>query len=289
MSFLMRNHMAKPCGIPCKMNLVVYNPRASRADRVDPQAVGKRYFKGEFAVIAPQQLGCYLPPREVVAIGGDGTLQSVLAWCGDSPTLVRYLPLGTLNERSEGQEGRPILGRASGGVFTYVLATGIFCPLGWAAPAGAKRKWHRLAYLVRVPKEYRVQDFPMRVVADGERYEGRYTLAMLIRSPVCFGLPFNHAYRPDEAGGHLLLVPTTGRDNLLNRIRLFGPLFRIFFVGLGEDKVCSRYVWRRVECVEIEAPLLEWCADGERWEMGSTEVFWRPAEARVKVLPKIDY
>ncbi|MBO4535238.1 MAG: hypothetical protein J5755_04815, partial [Clostridia bacterium] len=168
-------------------------------------------------------------------------------------------------------------------VFTYVLATGIFCPLGWAAPTAAKTRWHRLAYLVRVPKEYRVQDFPMRVVADGREYEGRYTLAMLIRSPVCFGLPFNRAYRPDQEGGHLLLVPTTGRDNLLNRIRLFGPLFRIFFVGLNADHE-GGYVWRRVRSLKIEAPTLDWCADGERWRMGSFEVVWRPSLASVEVI-----
>ncbi len=209
----------------------MYNPLSGRAHRVDPDAVGKRYLKGEYQVVAPWELERFIPSNKVLVVGGDGTLSTVLEWAYRYPVEILYLPMGTLNERGK-QGASPYLGLAGERAFGYVLATGIFCPLGWVASERDKKRWGRLAYLAKVWGEYKVPSIPAQVVSGGKTYCGQYALIMLIHSSTCFGLRFNRAYDKEKGGGYLLLLPSTGRDGLRARIKLFFPLFRVFFVGV---------------------------------------------------------
>lgn len=253
-------------------------------------AEGRRWLIEGFEVICPEQLASRLPGERVLVMGGDGTLQAVINWCYRAKTRVLYLPLGNLNERGKQQMGEhPVVGVADGRVFTYVLATGIFCPLGWIAKTESKQRLGRLAYLAEVVGQYHVQSFPAEIEADGKVYRGRYTLVMLLRSKTCFGLPFNRAFASAQEGGHLLLIPSPGEDTLRNRIRLFFPLFRIFFVGLNQDYVGKCFVWQRVRRVRVDAPMADWCADGERWRLSSFDATWERSTATLDVCDQVKH
>ena len=56
---------------------------------------------------------------------------------------------------------------------------------------------------------------------------------------------------PDDGKVHLLLVKSPGRDNLLNRARIFFPLFRAFFLGFGKETERGSVVFRSVKDLDI--------------------------------------
>jgi hypothetical protein len=67
---------------------------------------------------------------------------------------------------------------------------------------------------------------------DGGKLAGDFTLLMVLHSERCFGLRFNRLHRKHPEKLFLLTIKSNGKDNLWNRIRLFFPLFRVFFLGV---------------------------------------------------------
>lgn len=112
-----------------------------------------------------------------------------------------------------------------------------------------------LAYLLRVVREYKVWNIGARVTADGDVYTGNYTLIMAIDSMRCFGFRFNRLYEPDDGKVHLLLVRSPGKDNFVNRVRIFFPLFRAFFIGFGKEKHGKDITFRAVKSWTSPFPL----------------------------------
>ena len=221
-----------------KTCLVVINRMSGRSQKADREKLLAR-FRTAYAVTVKE----ISSPEDdwdaagfdlVVACGGDGTFNRALNRCADAGADLIYYGFGTFNEcaKAKGAErgSREFIrlgeyASAGGSFFGYVVATGSFTPLGYVVPAEKKRKMGVLAYLLRVVKEYRVWNVPARVTADGKVFSGTYTLIMAIDSARCFGFRFNRLYSPDDGKVHLLLMKSPGKDNLLNRARIFFPLF----------------------------------------------------------------
>lgn len=201
----------------------------------------------------------------VVAAGGDGTFSHALRNCAAAGAPLIYYGAGTFNECAKskgsrrgrvsdgGGEFAPIkkLAFLSGKPFGYVAAAGSFTPLGYTSSPARKKRLGVLAYVLNILREYKVYDIPARVTADGKNYDGRYTLIMAIDSERCFGFRFNRLYRPDDKAVHLLLVKSPGKNSLTNKIKIFFPLFRAFFVGFKKEKETSSLVFRRAENLSV--------------------------------------
>ena len=248
--------------------LIVINRMSGRAARIDKRKLLARFGK-EFNVTLKEIVKktddwSAEGYSVVVACGGDGTFNRALNRCAETGAKLIYYGFGTFNECAKtkgvqrGDEREFIrlyeYTRANRRLFGYVAATGSFTPLGYVVESSAKQKIGVLAYLLRVVREYKVWNVGARIKADGEEYEGKYTLIMAIDSPRCFGFRFNRLYSPDDGKVHLLLIKSPGKDNLVNRAKIFFPLFRAFFIGLRKELTCKNLVFRAVKELVISLP-----------------------------------
>lgn len=197
----------------------------------------------------------------VVACGGDGTFNRALNRCAASGSNLVYYGFGTFNECAKAKGRDKTAGEfirlyeyasVGGTYFGYVAATGSFTPLGYIVDCEQKQKMGILAYLLRVVREYKVWDVGADIAADGRNYRGRYTLIMAIDSMRCFGFRFNRLYRPDDGKVHLLLIKSPGKNNLANKIKIFFPLFRAFFIGFRRETERGNIVFRAVSDMRIK-------------------------------------
>ncbi len=201
----------------------------------------------------------------VAVCGGDGTLNSILN-ANIRDAYVYYVPCGTLNEVYDGGKRKTritAVGSADEKLFSYVLATGSFTPLGYRVNTAAKQRFKSLAYLLRVIKEYKVYSIHAKVTVDGTENRDDYTLLMAINSPRCFGFRFNRMYEDGKLC--LLTIRSPGKDNLINRIRMFFPFFRAFFIGFDKPYRSKNMTFTKFDTLRIETDSsIEYCADGER-------------------------
>lgn len=206
----------------------------------------------------------------IVVCGGDGTLNAAINRCKDSGAELYYCPFGTLNERSKDSGyGKNTFALTNSGtlndsLFTYVAATGIFTPLGYIVNSEAKHRFKILAYISKVWSQYQISNFHASVHTDSESFDGNYTLFMAIDSKRCFGLSFNHLYKLDDKVMHLLLIRSPGANNLRNKIKLFFPLFRAFFIGFRrpcKNKNVTFVPFTKLS-VDFDEPQ-RFCVDGE--------------------------
>jgi len=221
----------------------------------------------------------------VVILGGDGTLNSVLNKIKGLDVKVFYLPYGTLNEKSHTLDGADpngeiLVGTVGGQVFTYVAACGTFTPIGYTAKVERKKKLKSFAYILEVLKEYKVHSIHAKLSIDGELHEDDYTLIMVLKSPRCFKFHFNHLYNSTNPTGHVLLIKSPGKNNLFNKIRIFFPFFRAFFIGFRREVERKNLIFKEFNKVKmhLSAPT-DFDVDGEKKTLEGDNTF------RVRKLP----
>ena len=206
-----------------------------------------------------------LPYDRIVACGGDGTLNRLVNNKTKQGAQVFYCPYGTLNEVATGKN-RTLsdVCVANDKKFAYVLATGIFTPLGYRTKNSQKQKFKALAYLFNVVKHYKIAHIPAEITHDGNKMSDVYTLILAIDSPKCFGFKFNKAYAHDDNKMHLLLIKSPKRKNLLGKIKIFFPLFRSFFVGFKKEHRSKNVTFVPFENLTITLTQpTDFCMDGE--------------------------
>lgn len=130
----------------------------------------------------------------IVCMGGDGTLNEVIAGCReigwDKP--LGYIPAGSTNdfaaslglpsdpveaaERAmSGQEHRLDIGRFNGRHFVYTASCGIFTKVSYETPQKYKNLVGHFAYLLEGIKDLtNVHSFHMRISMEGHVYEDNY-------------------------------------------------------------------------------------------------------------------
>ena len=206
----------------------------------------------DFLSMAKAEKECAL-----AVVGGDGTLNSILNKIKRYPFKVYYIPKGTLNEKAKGNKrfnsaNNTYIGKANGQIFTYVAAAGSFTPIGYRTKTKTKKRLKLFAYFVQALKEYKVYDIPTELKIDGVDRSGNYTLIMYLKSPRCFIFRFNKLYSPDTEEGHLLLISSPGKDNFINRVRIFFPLFRAFFIGFRKEVKKKNLVFTSFKTVDMK-------------------------------------
>ena len=187
----------------------------------------------------------------------------------------------------------PILeyAKANNQYFSYVFAAGSFTPLGYIVPPEKKKKLGILAYLFRVVSQYKVYDIKTQITADDVNYDGNYTLIMFIDSMRCFGFNFNKLYSPSDGATHMLLIKSPGKNSLRNKIKIFWPLFKAFFIGFKKEVSNNKMVFKKV----INASLkfensIPFNLDGEKYDfVGDVTVSVHKPDVDVFVGKSKDY
>ncbi len=197
----------------------------------------------------------------ILVCGGDGTLHNAIEKCRSCNVL--YAPCGTLNEAALTEKVIEKVGKVNDSLFSYVCATGSLTDIGYKAKNDSKKRWKSLAYFPQVLKSYRCFDIAAKLTVDGKKYDGSYTLLMVLKSHRCFGFSFNKDYNKTKKN-YLVAVKSFGKDSLANRIKMFFPFFRIFVCG-AKPQIRRNWMLLPFEklTIDLEQPQ-DFCFDGEK-------------------------
>lgn len=199
---------------------------------------------------------------DIIVCGGDGTISRAVDLCQNENHNIYYNPQGTVNDfgKISTQTETPILGKANGKSFCYVLATGTFTSIGYTAKRKTKKSLGRLAYIFEALKVFKVENIKATIKTEKSDYSGNYTLIMVLRSPRCFGFNFNKIYDPNKKELYLLLVEAPK-----NRISLFLKFFRCFFMGFNKKYDKHKIIFIPIEFADIILDSsVPFCLDGEK-------------------------
>lgn len=256
--------------------LIVVNKLSGNSESIDLEKLKERlsakYSAFEVKYIPEDLEKLSMSSYSAVAVcGGDGTLNHIINTSLPSFTSLYYVPCGTLNEVYGAQKEATLnlVGHAGDVLFSYVCACGTFTPLGYAVDVKAKKRFKALAYVSKVLREYKVNDIWARMNVDGNVIDGEYTLIMLLNSPRCFGFNFNKLYHKGEMC--LLTIKSPGKNNLFNKMRIFFPFFRAFFIGFKKPYKSKNILFTPFKHVDLEllSPTT-FCVDGEKYEIDKT-------------------
>ena len=216
----------------------------------------------------------YTEADRIVVCGGDGTFSRMINRYKGKKTEIIYCPCGTLNETSKRDKdgtGDFLIsdcGEAANKIFSYVLATGTFTPLGYAVDNGTKQKMKAFAYIVNAFRQLKVWRINAEIDCDGEKREGQYSLLMALDSPQCFGLHFNRIFRPNNKKMHLLLVKAPRFNGFFGLAEMFFSFFRAFFIGFKKPYASKKMLFREFSELKIKTDKeYDFCADGEKWTL----------------------
>ena len=219
----------------------------------------------------------------VVVCGGDGTLHNAIEKCSNRQII--YAPCGTLNETSLTEDVVTTVGKVNGSLFSYVCAAGSFTEIGYTANTKAKKKFKSIAYLPQVLKSFKCHEIRATLNVDGKVFSDDYTLIMVLKSHRCFGFNFNKSYTKHK-GLYLLAIKSVGQDTLTNRVKMFFPFFRVFFCGVKEPRVTSRFMLLPFDnlTVDLQAPQ-DFCVDGEKRNLsGRLEFCEQKLDNEIKII-----
>lgn len=234
----------------------------------------------------------------IAACGGDGTLGSILALVYDKPVTVYYFPVGTLNDKAKAvryahakakcpscddeiktkpivigkctqliKDGDYLTPQCQSDIFTYVLASGSFTPIGYTSSPEEKKKFGTLAYVAKIIKEYRPHRMKSTIICDRKKYEGDFTLIMFLKSPRCFGFRFNKAFDQESMSGHLLAIRSPKHNGIIGCVEMFFPFFKAFFIGLKKERDRGKIIFKQVYSATVEnQDEMVFCKDGEKLE-----------------------
>lgn len=212
----------------------------NRADECMLKSAFERGYSVDFYYITQKQmLKDFSAYERIVVCGGDGTLNGILNSKMRDDVEIIYLPYGTLNEFYKGgikdNHFLKDICFANDLYFSYVMAAGIFTPIGYCVNDKKKRKYKALAYISHVVKEYKIHRIKAKLTTQDYCDEGEYSLIMAIDSPRCFGFRFNRLFKTDDGIMHLLAIRAPKNNGLIGKIKIFFPLFRAFFVGFNKS------------------------------------------------------
>lgn len=195
----------------------------------------------------------------VVVCGGDGTFNRTINKIKDPSIDIIYYSFGTFNEcaKTKGKVNENLIkldefAMANKRLIGYVAATGSFTPLGYIVPPDQKKKFGIFAYIKKVIGQYKVYNIPATIKFNDFEISNNYTLIMVIDSKRCFGFKFNKLYKPNDGQVHVLLIRSPGKNSFINKVKIFFPLFKAFFIGLRKEINKKNIVFKSAKSLHIK-------------------------------------
>lgn len=257
--------------------VIVINRLSGNGNRADERtlkrALGRGYSVDFYYITKKQMLKDFSAYERIVVCGGDGTLNGILNSKMRDDVEIIYLPYGTLNEFYKGgikdNHFLKDICFANDLYFSYVMAAGIFTPIGYCVNDKKKRKYKALAYISHVVKEYKIHRIKAKLMTQDYCDEGEYSLIMAIDSPRCFGFRFNRLFKTDDGIMHLLAIRAPKNNGLIGKIKIFFPLFRAFFVGFNKSYHSKNMEFRPFDKLTISLNEdVDFDVDGEKKTLG---------------------
>lgn len=244
-----------------KSCLVISNKDSGKAKKPTPEKLMSLFeLKGNTEIYDGTQN--FTDFTDIIVCGGDGTISRAVDMCQNQNHNIFYNPQGTVNDfgKIAKLSETPVLGKANGRSFCYVLASGTFTSIGYTAKRNTKKTLGKLAYIFEALKVFRVEKIDATINTEKNKFSGVYTLIMLLRSPRCFGFNFNRLYRSNKKELYLLLVEAPK-----NKLSLFFKFFRCFFIGFGKNYEKHKITFLPIEHAEISfKDKVSFCLDGEK-------------------------
>lgn len=253
--------------------VIVINRLSGNGNRADERTLKSAFERGYsvdfYYITQKQMLKDFSAYERIVVCGGDGTLNGILNSKMRDDVEIIYLPYGTLNEFYKGgikdNHFLKDICFANDLYFSYVMAAGIFTPIGYCVNDKKKRKYKALAYISHVVKEYKIHRIKAKLTTQDYCDEGEYSLIMAIDSPRCFGFRFNRLFKTDDRIMHLLTIKAPKSSGLLGKIKIFFPLFRAFFIGFGKPYHSKNMDFRPFDSLQISlSEDVDFDVDGEK-------------------------
>lgn len=257
--------------------VIVINRLSGNGNRADERtlkrALGRGYSADSYYITKKHTLKDFSAYERVVVCGGDGTLNGILNSKIREDVEIIYIPYGTLNEFYHGgiksNHFLKDICFANNLYFSYVMAAGIFTPIGYCVNDKKKRKFKALAYISPVVKEYKIHRIKAKITTGDYQDKGEYSLIMAIDSPRCFGFRFNRLFNADDGIMHLLTIKAPKSSGLLGKIKIFFPLFRAFFIGFGKPYHSKNMDFRPFDSLQISlSEDVDFDVDGEKKTLG---------------------
>ncbi len=260
-----------------KRCIIVINDMSGGHEIIDEERLKKVFGEGFETTVfhmTSDRLFAYTETDRIVVCGGDGTFSRMINRYKGTKTEIIYYPCGTLNEtskRDKNGSGDFLIencGEADDKIFSYVLASGTFTPLGYAVENKTKQKWKSLAYIANAFRQLKVWRINAELNCDGEKEEGQYCLVMALDSPQCFGLLFNKMFIPNDKKMHLLTVKAPRFNGFFGLAEMFFSFFRAFFIGFKKPFSSKKMRFREFTELHVKTDReYDFCADGEKWTM----------------------
>lgn len=218
----------------------------------------------------------------IIVAGGDGSLHLAINGIkesGHNPTLA-FLPYGTVNDVCRTlhmprnmRKAMDIILRGetiqydtmkdNEKYYIYTLAGGMFVSTSFKTNRKLKNMFGKLAYYFTGAKEiFSMRSLPMTVMADGERFHGRYIMCMILNSNSAAGYRINKDRDIDDQLVDLILVER--KKNYLHSLLV---LARMFLFGMKSVRKSKLVTIRKCKKIHIENHSNElFTMDGEQEE-----------------------
>lgn len=273
---------------PSRKLLMIVNPRAGRSKPRGPLFDAAASFcdvgylltirrtagPGDARRIAEAEGGGY---DTVVAVGGDGTLNEVIAGLQtlETPPAVGYLPQGSTNDFAaslkipsdpakaaeaivRGQTRQLDIGCFGQRVFVYVASFGAFTKTSYTASQDVKNALGHFGYLLEGIRDLdTLRPYRVRITADGETLDGDYLFGAAANSTSIAGMMKLDGEQVvlDDGRFELLLIP-----NPKNAAELQSLIWAL----LNQQYDSGGLIFRHVTALRVETDEdLPWSLDGE--------------------------
>lgn len=281
-----------------KKCLIIINFNAGSSKKISFEKVEKclgEQYSYAHCSLPQDKIPSFLGFHAIAVCGGDGTLGSILQNAYKLHISVYYFPVGTLNDKAKAQRYRHaksdcpsieksnfkpiVIGKSqkiltdngidyldcNENVFSYVLASGAFTPIGYTSSVKEKQKFGTLAYVGKIVKEYKPRFIGATIVCNGKTYTDDFNLIMFLKSPRCFGFHFNKAFDASSQSGHLIAIRSPKYKGLLGSIEMFFPFFRTFFIGLKKERDKGKIIYKKFYSLNLYLQEENtFCKDGEK-------------------------